>query len=46
MKIVLAFDSYKGCLSAEDVCEAAKEGVLAVARDAEVVCVPLSDGPW
>lgn len=44
MKIVLAFDSYKGCLSAEDVCEAAKEGVLAVAQDAEVVCVPLSDG--
>ena len=44
MKIVLAFDSYKGCLSAADVCAAAREGVLSVCPDAEVVSVPLSDG--
>ncbi len=44
MKIVLAFDSFKGCLTAEEACEAAKEGVLSVREDAEVVSVPLSDG--
>ena len=44
MKIVLAFDSFKGCLSAEDVCRAAKEGILSVREDAEVVSMPLSDG--
>ena len=44
MKILLAFDSYKGCLSAEYVCNAAREGILTVCPDAEVVSVPLSDG--
>lgn len=44
MKIVLAFDSFKGCLSAQEVCWAAKDGILSVRKDAEVVSVPLSDG--
>ncbi len=44
MKIVLAFDSFKGCLTAEEVCEAAKAGILSAREDAEVVSVPLSDG--
>lgn len=44
MKIVLAFDSFKGCLTAEEVCEAARNGILSVREDAEVVSVPLSDG--
>lgn len=44
MKIVLAFDSFKGCLTAEEACEAAKDGILSVREDAEVVSVPLSDG--
>ena len=44
MKIVLAFDSFKGCLTAEEACEAAKDGILSVWEDAEVVSVPLSDG--
>ena len=44
MKIVLAFDSFKGCLSAAEVCAAAEEGVQSVCPDAEVVRVPLSDG--
>ncbi len=44
MKIVLAFDSFKGCLSAQEVCRAAKDGILSVRKDAEVVSVPLSDG--
>ena len=44
MKIILAFDSFKGSLSAADACAAAAEGVLSVCPDAEVVSVPLSDG--
>ena len=44
MKIVLAFDSFKGCLSAQEVCWASKDGILSVRKDAEVVSVPLSDG--
>jgi len=44
MKIVVALDSFKGCLTAEEACEAAREGILSVKGDAEVVCVPLSDG--
>lgn len=42
--IIIAFDSYKGCLSAEAACRAAAEGVLACLPQAEVVCLPLSDG--
>lgn len=44
MKIVLAFDSFKGCLTAAEVCASARAGVLSVRPDAEVVGVPLSDG--
>lgn len=44
MKIVLAFDSFKGCLTAEEVCEVAKGSILSVWEDAEVVSMPLSDG--
>jgi hypothetical protein len=44
MKIVLAFDSYKGCLTAEEACCAAEEGVRRAGFCGEVVRVPLSDG--
>ncbi len=44
MKIVVAFDSFKGCLSAEEACRAASEGIHAVVPAARVVEVPLSDG--
>lgn len=44
MKIVLAFDSFKGCLTAEEACRAAEEGVRWAGFGGEVVCVPLSDG--
>ena len=44
MKIVLAFDSFKGCLTAEEACRAAEEGVRRAGFSGEVVCVPLSDG--
>ncbi len=44
MKFLLSFDSYKGCLSAAEVCEAARKGILSICPDAEVCCLPMSDG--
>jgi len=44
MKVVIAPDSFKECLAAEDVAEAMAAGVRAAAPDAEVVCVPMADG--
>ena len=42
--IVLAFDSFKGCLSAKEACEAAAEGIRSVMPDCKVIELPLSDG--
>ena len=44
MKIVLAIDSFKGCLTSVEANQAAAEGIRAVRPDAEVVQVPVSDG--
>jgi glycerate kinase len=44
MKIVLAPDSFKGSLSAGEVCEAFREGVERVAPGAEVIAIPMADG--
>lgn len=44
MKIVVAFDSFKGCISAEEACHAAADGIHAVFPTADVVELPLSDG--
>lgn len=44
MKILLAFDSFKECLSAAEVCKAATEGLRTVCPDADIVSLPLSDG--
>ncbi len=44
MKTVLAFDSWKECLTASQVCAAAAEGVRRVTPLPEVVECPLSDG--
>ena len=44
MKIVLAFDSFKGCLSSQQACRAAAGGVRQAFPDAQVVEVPVSDG--
>jgi len=44
MKIVLAIDSFKGCLTSAEANQAAAEGIRAVRPDAEVVQVPVSDG--
>lgn len=43
-KIVIAPDSFKGCLSASDVAECCVAGVREVFPDAEVVALPIADG--
>ena len=43
-KIVVAIDSFKGCLSSAEANRAAAEGIRNVCPDAEVVQVPVSDG--
>lgn len=44
MKIVIAPDSFKGSLSAEDVCRSMERGVLRAAPHAKVVKLPMADG--
>lgn len=44
MKIVIALDSFKGCLSSKQANQAAAEGVRAVCPEAEIIQVPVSDG--
>ena len=43
-KVVLAFDSFKGCITAQEACEACAQGVREAWLDAVVVQIPLSDG--
>ena len=44
MKVVVAIDSLKGCLASAEAGEAAALGVRSRWPDAEVVCLPVSDG--
>lgn len=44
MKIVIAPDSFKGSISASDLCTSIREGIHRVHPCAEVVEVPLADG--
>lgn len=44
MKVVVASDSFKGCLSSQQVAEAVGEGVHDVFPEAEVVALPVADG--
>ena len=44
MKIVVAIDSFKGCLTSKEANLAAAEGVRSRCPNAEVVQVPVSDG--
>ena len=44
MKIVIAIDSFKGCLTSNEANQAAAEGVKSIHPEAEVVQVPVSDG--
>ena len=43
-KIIVAIDSFKGCLTSAEANQAASEGVLDKMPDAKVVQVPVSDG--
>ncbi len=45
MKIVIAPDSYKECLSSREVAAAMADAVLQSCPSAEVVQIPLADGP-
>ena len=44
MKVVLAIDSFKGCISSVEANSAAAEGIRAMCPDAEILQVPVSDG--
>lgn len=44
MKIILAFDSFKGSVSAIEACLFAKAGIVDVCPEAEIIEVPLADG--
>ncbi|NYT57789.1 glycerate kinase [Alcaligenaceae bacterium] len=44
MRIVIAPDSFKECLSAAEVAEAIADGVRQVLPSADIVCVPMADG--
>ena len=44
MKIILAFDSLKGCLTSAQANEAARQGILAVQPQADVAIITISDG--
>jgi glycerate kinase len=44
MKLVLAFDSFKGTMSAREACAEAAEAILAVHPGAQVVLKPMADG--
>ena len=43
-KVVVAMDSFKGCLSSTEAEKAAEEGVKQVCPDCEVICFPIADG--
>jgi len=44
MKILLAFDSFKGNLSARAVCELVREGIQSIRPEIEAVILPMADG--
>jgi glycerate 2-kinase len=44
LKIVIASDSFKGCLPSLEVAESIKSGILEVLPNADVSCLAISDG--
>ena len=44
MKVVLAIDSFKGCLTSTEANRAAAEGIRSAFPETEIVQVPVSDG--
>ena len=43
-KVVIAVDSFKGCLSSSDIAKAVAEGIHHVIPGCEVIKVPIADG--
>ena len=43
-KIILAIDSYKGCLSSLEAEQAVSEGIRQVLPDCQILCFPVADG--
>lgn len=43
-RILLCPDSFKGCLSAEEVCASLKDGILKINPQMDVLSLPLADG--
>jgi len=44
MNILVAPDKFKGSLTAQEVCDAVREGLLAVDKSVDIVSLPLADG--
>jgi len=44
MKVVVAIDSFKGCLTSKEANQAAAEGIESICPDSEIVQIPVSDG--
>ena len=44
MKIVIAIDSFKGCLSSAEAGQAVESGIREAIPDARVLSMPVSDG--
>ena len=44
MKVVIAIDSFKGCLTSQEANKAAAEGIRKAYPNAEIIKVPVSDG--
>ena len=43
-KIIIAIDSFKGCLTSKEAGQAAANGVKAIFPSCEVICLPVADG--
>ena len=44
MKIIVASDSFKGCMTSQEACENIKTGILKANPHHEVACFPMADG--
>lgn len=44
MKIIIAIDSFKGCLTSEEAAEAASQNILSHYPKADIITLPVSDG--
>ena len=43
-KIVLAFDSFKGSLSSENLAEISHKAILEVFQECDIIKIPIADG--